>query len=112
MAPVSISVSLEHRTSYRFDRPTDLGPHLIRLRPAPHCRTPISSYVLTITPADHFLNWQQDPYGNFVARVVFPTKATELEVIVGLVARMETINPFDFFVEDYAADFPFATPSR
>ena len=67
---------------------------------------------MTITPADHFLNWQQDPYGNFVARAVFPTKATELEVIVGLVAEMETINPFDFFVEDYAADFPFATPSR
>ena len=107
---MSISVALEHRTTYRFDRPTELGPHLIRLRPAPHCRTPISSYVLAITPEDHFLNWQQDPYGNFVGRVVFGSRTTELSVTVGLVANLETINPFDFFVEDYAADFPFVYP--
>ena len=107
---MSISVSLDHRTSYRFDRPTELGPHLIRLRPAPHCRTPISAYTLTISPADHFLSWQQDPHGNFVARVVFPNPATALEVTVGLVAEMATINPFDFFVEDYAATFPFRYP--
>jgi uncharacterized protein (DUF2126 family)/transglutaminase-like putative cysteine protease len=103
---MSTSVSLEHRTTYRFDRPVDLGPHLIRLRPAPHCRTPISAYSLTLTPPGH-LNWQQDPYGNSVARVVFPQRATALEVKVALVADLTTINPFDFFVEDYATGFPF-----
>jgi uncharacterized protein (DUF2126 family)/transglutaminase-like putative cysteine protease len=105
---MSISVSLEHRTTYTFDRPTSLGPHLIRLRPAPHCRTPISAYSLRISPADHYVNWQQDPYGNFGARVVFPHSTTELEVVAGLIADLEPINPFDFFVEPYGATYPFS----
>src|SRR5678815_3908730 len=107
-----MKIALEHRTTYRFDRPIAIGPHVIRLRPAPQSRTPIESYSLTISPADHFINWQQDPFGNHVARVVFGSKADELEITVGLVADMQTINPFDFFIEDYAASYPFRYPEE
>ena len=105
---MSIKVAIEHRTTYRFDRPVAIGPHVIRLRPAPHARTPIESYALTISPAEHFLNWQQDPFGNYLARVVFPNKAAELDITVGLVADMGVINPFDFFIESHAERFPFS----
>ncbi|MGQ0842516.1 MAG: transglutaminase family protein [Sporichthyaceae bacterium] len=104
---MAIRVAIEHSTVYRFDRPTDLGPHTIRLRPAPHCRTPITGYSLTVGPADHFLNWQQDVYGNHAARLVFNEPATELAIQVDLVAEMTSLNPFDFFVEDSAEHFPF-----
>jgi uncharacterized protein (DUF2126 family)/transglutaminase-like putative cysteine protease len=107
---MSIRVALNHRTSYRFDRPVSLSPHEVRLRPAPHCRTRIHSYSLKVQPAEHFINWQQDPYGNYLARLVFPEKATELEFVVDVVADMTVINPFDFFVESYAERFPFAYP--
>jgi transglutaminase-like putative cysteine protease len=106
--PVSIHVALSHVTHYRFDREVALGPHLVRLRPAPHCRTRILAYSLRVDPAKHFLNWQQDPQSNFVARLVFPERARELRVAVDLVVEMAVHNPFDFFLEPAAERFPFA----
>jgi len=100
-------VALQHRTTYQFDRLVNLGPHEIRLRPAPHCRTPILGYSFSVSPSEHFLNWQQDPYGNWVARLVFSERTSRLEITVALTADMTVINPFDFFVEPYAETFPF-----
>jgi len=104
---MTIRVALHHCTRYTYDRPVTVSPHEIRLRPAVHCRTPIHSYSLTVKPVKQFINWQQDAYGNFVARLVFPEKTRELEITVDLVADMTVINPFDFFVEEYAERFPF-----
>ena len=104
---MAIRVALRHRTTYAFDRPVNVSPHEVRLRPAPHCRTPILGYSLRVAPTHHFLNWQQDPYGNWVARLVFPERTSKLEFLVDLVADMTVINPFDFFVESYAEGFPF-----
>ncbi len=104
---MSIHVALKHVTRYKYDRPVQLGPQVIRLRPAPHCRTPILSYSLRVEPAKHFINWQQDPFANYLARLVFPEKTTEFTVTVDLVAEMAVYNPFDFFLEPHAQTIPF-----
>ncbi|MCG6895540.1 MAG: transglutaminase family protein [Thiocapsa sp.] len=104
---MSILVAINHKTEYRFDRSVSLSPHVVRLRPAPHCRTPIRSYSLTVEPSEHFINWQQDAFGNYLARLVFPEKARTLSVEVDVIAEMITINPFDFFLEEYAYHYPF-----
>ncbi|QDU19970.1 transglutaminase family protein [Urbifossiella limnaea] len=104
---MGIRVALSHVTTYRYDRPVTLGPHTVRLRPAPHARTPIHSYSLRVEPADQYLNWQQDPYSNHLARLVFLKPTTELKVTVEVVAEMVPINPFDFFVDESAQEYPF-----
>jgi uncharacterized protein (DUF2126 family) len=104
---MAIRVALTHSSRYRYDREVVLQPHVVRLRPAPHSRTPIVSYSMQVTPEDHFLNWQQDPFGNYQARLVFNKPARELTVEVDLVAEMIALNPFDFFVEEYAENFGF-----
>jgi uncharacterized protein (DUF2126 family) len=105
---VSIHVALNHVTHYRYDRLVNLSPQVVRLRPAPHCRTPILSYSLRIEPVNHFINWQQDPFSNHLARLVFPEKTQEFKITVDLVAEMAVYNPFDFFLEPEAETVPFA----
>jgi uncharacterized protein (DUF2126 family) len=104
---MAIHVALRHQTRYYYDRPVSLSPHVIRLRPAPHCRTPVLAYSLKLDPQKHFINWQQDPHGNYLARVVFPDTTRQLIVDVELVAEMSVLNPFDFFLEPSAETFPF-----
>lgn len=104
---MSITAGIYHLTHYKYDRPVTLGPQVIRLRPAPHSRTRVISHSLKVSPADHFVNHQQDIYGNWMARFVFPEPVRELKIEVDLVADMSVYNPFDFFIEDSATDYPF-----
>ncbi|MCB1225612.1 MAG: transglutaminase family protein, partial [Verrucomicrobiales bacterium] len=108
---MSIHVALRHRTTYRYDRPVHLGPQVIRLKPAPHCRTRILTHSLRVTPRTHFLNWQQDPQSNYLARLVFPEPTREFRVDVEVIAEMAVLNPFDFFLEPGAEHFPFRYPA-
>ena len=89
---MSIHVAINHKTHYRYDRLVALSPHIFRLRPAPHSRTPIEAYSLTIRPEPHFINWQQDPFGNYLARVVFPERADELYIEVDVVADQHMVS--------------------
>jgi uncharacterized protein (DUF2126 family)/transglutaminase-like putative cysteine protease len=104
---MAIRVAINHTTTYSYDRLVSLSPHVFRLRPAAHCRIPIEAYSFKVTPEKHFINWQQDPFGNYQARVVFPDQTKELKVEVEIIANMVVINPFDFFVEEYAEKYPF-----
>lgn len=104
---MALKVVISHKTSYKFDKKVNLSPHIFRLRPAPHSRTPIENYSLKITPEDHFFNWQQDPFGNYQARVVFKEKTDQLSIDVEILADLKSLNPFDFFVEKSAEEYPF-----
>ncbi|SAI67264.1 Uncharacterized protein conserved in bacteria [Bordetella ansorpii] len=104
---MTIHVALKHVTQYRYDRLVSLSAQVLRLRPAPHCRTPILSYSLKIEPSEYFLNWQQDPYSNYLARLNFPGRTREFKITVDLVAEMAVYNPFDFFLESSAENYPF-----
>ena len=108
LRPMSIHAKIRHSTRYAYNRPVSLSPQVVRLRPAPHCRTPVLSFSMDIHPKGHFLNWQQDPQGNWLARLVFPDAVTEFTVDVEVVADMAVINPFDFFLEPEADNYPFA----
>jgi len=105
---VSIHAALTHITHYRYDRRVRLSPQLVRLRPAPHCRTPIVSYTMQVEPGGHFVHWQQDPQSNYLARLTFPDPVREFKITVSLVAELSVYNPFDFFVDESAEHFPFA----
>lgn len=102
-----IRVALNHKSIYEYDRIVELAPQLVRLRPAPHCRTPICSYSLRVTPEDHFVNWLQDPHSNYLARLIFPEKTRKLQVEIDLIAEMTVVNPFNFFLEPDAMEYPF-----
>ncbi|MFM9879128.1 MAG: transglutaminase family protein, partial [Burkholderiaceae bacterium] len=104
---MTIHAALTHITHYQYDRQVNLGPQVVRLRPAPHCRSKVLSYSLRVEPAGHFVNWQQDPFANYQARLVFPKKVNAFKVTVDLVVEMAVYNPFDFFLEPYAEEFPF-----
>eukprot|EP01035_Chromulina_nebulosa_P045441 gene45441-61566_t len=107
---MAIKASIYHLTHYKYDNPVQLGPQIIRLKPAAHSRTKVLSHSLKVSPENHFVNLQQDPYGNYLARFVFPDPVTEFKIEVDLVADMTVYNPFDFFTEEEAVKWPFEYP--
>src|SRR3954453_4305934 len=107
---LAIKVALNHRTSFRYDKPVGLGPQVARLRPAPHCRTPILNYSFEVLPKAHSIHWQQDPNGNYLARLLFSEKTEEFSVEVDLTADLSPINPFDYYLEPTAESYPFEYP--
>lgn len=109
---MSIQVAIRHHTKYQYDRQIKLWPQTIRLRPAPHTRSKIISYALRVQPETHFINWQQDPFGNYLARLVFLEKTEELVIDVEVIVELVTINPFDFFLEEFAENLPFTYPDQ
>src|ERR1700674_4668857 len=109
---MGIKIALNHRTQYRYDKEVSLGPQLVQLRPAPHCRTPILSYSLDVIPAEHLLSWQLDPYNNYLARVLFSNKTKEFVVAVDLIAELSPFNPFGFVLEPSVKDYPFKYESE
>ena len=104
---MSFRVKLKHSTRYTYDNLVTLSPQLVRLRPAPHCRTEIESYTLNIKPSEHLIHWQQDPFNNYVARIIFSNAIQEMSLDVEIIANLSPINPFDFYTEDYASQWPF-----
>lgn len=104
---MAIRVAVQHLTRYSYDRLVELGPQVVRLRPAAHCKAKVVSYSLRFVPSEHFENWQQDPYGNFLARYVVPKPTREVELNVEIVVDIASVNPFDFFLEPGAEQFPF-----
>ena len=108
---MSIIAALHHVSHYQYDQPAVLGMQTVRLRPAPHVRSNIQSYSLQISPQPHFINWHQDPFGNFLAKILFPEKVTEFKIEVDLLTEIRIFNPFDFFIEEHAENFPFAYES-
>ena len=109
---MGIRIRLNHKTTYNYDRPVTLSPQIVRLHPASHTRTRVTDYSLRVEPEEHFINWQQDPSGNFLARLVFPGQTTRLFLEVNLAAELTPVNPFDFFLEPYAERFPFRYEAR
>jgi transglutaminase-like putative cysteine protease len=109
---MSIKVAIHHHTEYRYDRLVYLSPQLVRLRPAPHSRTPVLSYSLKVEPSKHFINWQQDPFGNHLAHLVFPERVRRLTLDVDVIVDMTVINPFDFFLDEGYGEFPFQYPAE
>ena len=104
---MAITVAIAHTTEYQYDRLVQLSPQVLRLRPAPHTRTNIQAYSLNIFPKEHFINWQQDPFGNYLARIVFHESVKKFKIAVEVIAELKALNPFDFFIEEYANVFPF-----
>ena len=104
-------IRIRHHTEYRYPEPAALGPHYVRLRPAEHTRARLLAYNLTIGP-EHEIRWQQDPWGNRIARVTFDeeTRARALSVTVDASFDIRPVNPFDFFVDGRCEDLPLEYP--